>query len=137
MLSGRPSTAARSAGVLMEARHRLRQTSLPTDQTKSYREFNLSFADFGIVYRADLTPVNPPGRKETDLPIAIEPTPIPLPESISAADPGTQLVNYRNEPIPLRIGEKQGGDFVQKQGAAGDMANVFDSKFTAILSRRF
>jgi hypothetical protein len=101
---------------------------IPADQAKSYREFNLSFADFGIVYRADLTPVNPPGRKEADLPIAIEPTPIPLPESISAADPGTQLVNYRNEPIPLRIGENNGGDFVQKQGATGDMANVFDSK---------
>ncbi|HKY04187.1 MAG TPA: copper oxidase, partial [Blastocatellia bacterium] len=108
------------------------------DQAKSFREFNLALADFAIVYRPDLTPVNPPGRKEADLPIAIEPTPIPLPESISAADPGTQLVNYRNEPIPLRIGENQNGSFAQKAGAAGDLANVFDSKthgdpFTPIL----
>ncbi|HWP43958.1 MAG TPA: copper oxidase, partial [Blastocatellia bacterium] len=108
------------------------------DQSKSYREFNLAVADFAIVYRPDLTPVNPPAREEADLPIAIEPQPIPRPEAISAADPGTQLFNYRNEPIPLRIGEKVGGNFVQKQGPAGDMANVFDSEvhgdpFTPIL----
>ncbi|HVF90227.1 MAG TPA: copper oxidase [Blastocatellia bacterium] len=111
---------------------------IPPNQANSYREFNIAFADFAIVYRPDLTPVNPPGRQEAALPIAIEPTPIPLPEIISAADPGTQLVNYRNEPIPLRIGQGSGSTFAQKTGAAGDMANVFDSKthgdpFTPIL----
>ncbi|MEO8435292.1 MAG: copper oxidase [Pyrinomonadaceae bacterium] len=101
---------------------------IPNDQ-KSFREFNLAFADFGIVYTAELQPVNPPGRKEADLPIAIEPTPVPMPEAISAADPGTQLINYRNEPIPLRIGQKTSTDeFVQKPGDAGDLAKVFDSR---------
>jgi hypothetical protein len=106
--------------------------------SKSFREFNLAFADFAIVYTADLKPVNPPGRKEAALPIAIEPT-IPMPEAISAADPGTQLVNYRNEPIPLRIGKYSNGSFVQKTGQAGDLAYVFSSfthndPFTPVLT---
>ena len=100
----------------------------PAAEQKPFREFNLAFADFAIVYTEDLYPVNPPGRKEADLPIAIEPTPNPKPEAISAADPGTQLVNYRNEPIPLRIGEKTSGGFTQKPGDAGDMSKVFDSR---------
>jgi hypothetical protein len=113
--------------------------------SKSFREFNLAFADFAIVYTAGLQPVNPPGRKEADLPIAIEPTAKPLPESISAADPGTQLINYRNEPIPLRIGRYSssgsggGSTFVQKSGQAGDLAYAFSSivhndPFTPVLT---
>ena len=100
----------------------------PPEEQKPFREFNLAFADFAIVYTHDLQPVNPPGRKQADLPIAIEPTPEPHPEAISAADPGTQLVNYRNEPIPLRVGEEgEDGHFQQKPGPAGDLANVFNS----------
>jgi hypothetical protein len=108
--------------------------------SKSFREFNLAFADFAIVYTKGLQPVNPPGRKEADLPIAIEPTDKPLPESISAADPGTQLINYRNEPIPLRIGRYASRDtFVQKSGQAGDLAYAFSSvvhndPFTPVLT---
>ena len=108
--------------------------------SKSFREFNLAFADFAIVYTKGLQPVNPPGRKEADLPIAIEPTDKPMPESISAADPGTQLINYRNEPIPLRIGRYASRDtFVQKSGQAGDLAYAFSSfvhndPFTPILT---
>ncbi|HKR02193.1 MAG TPA: hypothetical protein VJT09_16065 [Pyrinomonadaceae bacterium] len=109
--------------------------------SKSFREFNLAFADFAIVYTAGLQPVNPPGRKEAALPKAIEPTPIPFPESISAADPGTQLINYRNEPIPLRIGKFSNGGttMVQKGGQAGDLAYVFSSRvhndpFTPVLT---
>jgi hypothetical protein len=101
----------------------------PAEEQPPFREFNLAFADFAIVYTADLEPVNPPGRKEADLPIAIEPTAEPHPESISSADPGTQLINYRNEPIPLRIGEKgTSGEFAQKPGDPGDLAKVFDSR---------
>ncbi len=95
---------------------------------KPFREFNLAFADFAIVYTEGLQPVNPPGRKQADLPIAIEPTDKPMPEAISAADPGTQLINYRNEPIPLRIGHKtESSEFEQKPGEAGDLARVFSS----------
>jgi manganese oxidase len=104
------------------------------DPDKSFREFNLSFADFGIVYTADNIPVNPPNAEDKDLPIAIgspvlhDPSQYPRPESISAADPGTQLLNYRNEPMPLRIAsESSPGHFTQKTGPAGDMANVFSS----------
>jgi len=97
---------------------------LPADSTKSYREFNLAIADFAIVYRPDLTPVNPPGRKEVGLPFILEAPAIPQPESISADDPGTSLINYRNEPIPLRIANGN----TQKVGPLGDMANVFRSK---------
>jgi hypothetical protein len=100
----------------------------PSDEQKPYREFNLAFADFAIVYTDDLQPVNPPGRQEAELPIVIEPTPNPHPEAISAADPGTSLINYKNEPIPLRVGEKDAsGNFVQKIGPAGDLAKIFDS----------
>ncbi|MEP6636572.1 MAG: multicopper oxidase domain-containing protein, partial [Acidobacteriota bacterium] len=109
--------------------------------SKSFREFDLAFADFAIVYTRDLQPVNPPGRQEAALPKAIEPTPIPHPESISAADPGTQLINYRNEPIPFRIGQfsGSGNTLVQKNGQAGDLAYVFSSQvhndpFTPLLT---
>ncbi len=105
------------------------------DPDKSFREFNLSFADFGIVYTADNIPVNPPNKEDKALPIVVgspvlhDPSQNPRPESISAADPGTQLLNYRNEPIPLRIAEQSSpGHFEQKTGAQGDMANVFSSQ---------
>jgi hypothetical protein len=109
-----------------------------TEARRYYREYNLSFADFAIVYTRELTPVNPPGAMEAPLPIAIEGPPFPMPESISAADPGTQLINYRNEPIAHRIANDNGGTFTQKTGPAGDMANVFSSTvhgdpFTPIL----
>ncbi|MBV9211569.1 MAG: hypothetical protein JOZ52_13105, partial [Acidobacteria bacterium] len=109
------------------------------DQATPNREFNLAFADFAIVYTPELLPVNPPGFMEAPLPIAVEQPPVPKPESISAGDPGTQLINYRNEPIPLRIGQRDGsGNFVQKTDPSGDMANVFNSSlhgdpFTPVL----
>jgi hypothetical protein len=99
------------------------------DQSPSYREFNLAFADFAIVYTPDLVPVNPPGRDEVGLPNILMPPAVPKPESISAADPGTELINYRNEPMPFRIGAMNAsGNFVQKTGPAGNLANVFRSK---------
>lgn len=100
----------------------------PSERRRYHREYNLAFADFAIVYTRDLLPVNPPGFEQAPLPIAIEQPDRPLPESISAGDPGTQLINYRNEPIPHRIGKEDGaGNFTQKTGPPGDMANVFSS----------
>jgi Tol biopolymer transport system component len=99
---------------------------LPGDATKSYREFNLAIADFALVYTPELKPINPPGRNEIGLPFILEPSAIPQPESISAGDPGTGLVNYRNEPIPLRV--RDGATNTQFTDARGDMANVFRSK---------
>ncbi|MDX6696237.1 MAG: manganese oxidase [Blastocatellia bacterium] len=107
----------------------------------SYREFMLEIGDFAIVYTADDIPVNPPNHKEADdvetavqNPVKFDPTQEPHPESISAADPGTQVMNYRNEPIPLRIakpvGVPPGGtvqEYQQKSGNQGDMAFAFSS----------
>jgi hypothetical protein len=96
------------------------------DQSPSYREFNLAFADFALVYRPDLLPVNPPARELVALPIAVEADlDHPKPESISAADPGTELINYRNEPIPLRI--RNPSTNLQWADARGDMSNVFST----------
>ena len=51
--------------------------------------------------------INPPAKEEAPLPINIQKLaichggdPAPCPEAISAAEPGTMVVNYRNEPIP-------------------------------------
>jgi len=117
---------------------------LTANQARSYREFNLEIADFAIVYTPELQPVNPPNRVEHDPPFIIgsvvidDPSQKPFPEAISAADPGTMLINYRNEPIPLRIGQPAGGAFQQKPGVQGDLAYAFSSvvhgdPFTPIL----
>lgn len=75
-----------------------------------HREYAMAVADFAIVYRPDGTPVNAP----------------PAPEVISAADPGTFLVNYKHEPIPLRISPN--GALPLHADARGDMANLFSSR---------
>ncbi len=51
--------------------------------------------------------------------------PRPCPEAISADDPGTYVVNYRNEPIALRVFDPQTG--TQATGQAGDLAHAFSS----------
>ncbi len=101
------------------------------------REYNLAFADFAILYNADLRPVNPPSRQdELSLPHNVRDGLKPKPEGISTEDPGTRLLNYRNEPIPLRIAEedKESLEYHQKldktgqqTSPEGDMANVFSS----------
>ena len=95
---------------------------------QSYREFLVSIADFALLYDADGKPVNPPTAEEADLPIAIDhPDGVVRPEAISARDPGSMLVNYRHEPIPLRIGRPEGDTLVQKDGDEGAMEHVFNS----------
>ncbi|MBD9361751.1 cupredoxin domain-containing protein [Methylomonas fluvii] len=94
------------------------------------REYNLAFADFAILYNADLRPVNPPSRQaDLMLPHVVRDGLKPKPEGISAEDPGTRLLNYRNEPIPLRVGGEDADslEYRQKTGAQGDMANIFSS----------
>jgi hypothetical protein len=53
-----------------------------------------------------------------------------LPKAISKDHHNPYLVNYRHEPIPLRIGlrDTDGSIKRQKPGLAGDMALVFDSQ---------
>jgi manganese oxidase len=122
-----------------------------SDETKranqTRREFGVAFADFAIVYNTALEPINPENRDLSALYLGRRQVPynMPNPLAISSEDPGTQLINYRNEPIPLRITDitatrtdAQGfevGGFkfsqtectVDQRNCTGDMANVFSS----------
>lgn len=101
------------------------------DKGRTGREFNLAFADFAIVYDKENQPINPPSQIEGGLANPVLPGRIPMPEGISTKDPGTQLINYRNEPIPLRIGtrDKENNQYVQlpESDRRSDLANVFSS----------
>ncbi|XXY23657.1 copper oxidase [Sorangium sp. So ce216] len=98
------------------------------DGRRPFREYNLSLADYAIVYDECGRPVNPPATRAAPLPAAIAHGGL-LREPISWRDPGGGVINYRNEPIPLRIAERScaTGEAVQKSGAAGDMHDVFSS----------
>ncbi|MEZ5933512.1 MAG: multicopper oxidase domain-containing protein [Alphaproteobacteria bacterium] len=76
-------------------------------EPKGQREYNLAVADFALLYTAPPAnlPISPPGRLDHDLPQMVFNSPIPRPEGISVSDPGGQLMNYRNEPIPGRVGQ--------------------------------
>ncbi|BCR04428.1 multicopper oxidase [Desulfuromonas versatilis] len=100
----------------------------------SYREFFLEFADFQLAYDAKGNPINPPVKEEVALPDIIVPadqcpngSAPPCPEAISAADPGTFVVNYRNEPIGLRVSKPAGGFRAQSAGLAGDLSYALSS----------
>ena len=89
--------------------------------------------------------VNPPGKFEVGLPDLIRapfarghcPSPSdsvavtlnpPCPELLSADDPGTMTVNYRNEPVALRV--RDPGTNSQAAGTPGDLSHVFRSNVT-------
>lgn len=110
----------------------------------SYREFLFQFADFQQAYEkggggttANPVPdpaaaINPPARKEVGLPFLVEKAaacpggaPLPCPEAISAADSGTFVVNYRNEPLALRVLDPSTN--AQAQGQAGDLSFAYRS----------
>jgi hypothetical protein len=100
--------------------------------SNSYREFLLAFSDFQLAYTADGNPVNPPARKEVGLPKLVQAAPecpggvsLPCPEAISSEDPGTMSLNYRNEPVALRIRDPLTN--TQAAGEAGDLSHVFRS----------
>jgi manganese oxidase len=104
----------------------------------SYREFLLEFGDFSLAYRNvdefdDGSAVNAPGRKEIGLPhiVAVAPdcpggAPRPCPEAVSAEEPGTMTVNYRNEPLALRIRDPRTN--TQAPGLAGDLSFAYQSR---------
>jgi hypothetical protein len=112
---------------------------ITSDSTKSYREFNLQLQDFTLAYTSAQpinqmganpnAAINPPGKFEDSIPNLLRPpvaktngcpngTPAPCPELVSADDPGTMTVNYRNEPLALRAG---GGGKTQQV----DLADLF------------
>jgi hypothetical protein len=131
-------------------------------QNDSYREFYFEYSDFQHAYKpgvyvgrgqfGDLAPgptadsfrdaVNPSVKVEAGTPFpdilqisALCPngTPRPCPEAISADDPGYLVVNYRNEPVGLRVFDpnKPGPDGrpgAQADGQAGDLAFALQSR---------
>jgi len=125
------------------------QAVIQTQNTAdSYREFMFEFADYTLAYKAGggvdgagnpipdpANVINPPVRDEEDLPINIKKAeqcpggvPLPCPEAVSAADPGTITVNYRNEPVALRVQDPSNNK--QAAGDAGDLSNVYRSDIT-------
>ncbi|WP_395844648.1 copper oxidase [Cystobacter fuscus] len=102
---------------------------LTADPANSFREFALALADFVPAYDECGQPVNPPNHIEGELPSTVAFQTTPMPEAISVTDPGTMTINYRNEPIPLRIGQRTAScaQRTQRTDERGDMANVFRS----------
>ncbi|MEA2602502.1 MAG: manganese oxidase [Acidobacteriota bacterium] len=113
-----------------------------TTPSDDYREFMLEFGDFQLAYEETSTQfpdparaVNPPGRREIGIPDLLA-RPIvcpgnvapPCPEIISAADPGTMSVNYRQEPLALRV--RNPATNGQAAGNAGDLSYAFSSIVT-------
>ncbi len=113
----------------------------------NFREFGLEFQDFTLAYRpggavcpgtngfADFArAVNPPGRElvgphplyenPDHCPTEDDSTgpPRPCPEAVSADDPGMTSVNYRNEPIALRISTTANQ---QAANRAGDLSFAY------------
>ncbi len=95
------------------------------------REFGLAFADFAGVYNLGLEPINTETRDTSmrrfgERQVAVNPS---RPLIISSEDPGTQLVNYRHEPLALRISDVRwssalgGFDYRQSRRRAGDAAD--------------
>jgi hypothetical protein len=115
--------------------------------TRTHREFMFEFADFTLAYQAGfgvlngkpvpdpVHVINPPILEEIGLPFIVENgmvcpngDPAPCPEAISAADQGTMTVNYRNEPVALRV--RNPNTNTQANGAAGDLSKVYKSNVT-------
>ena len=115
------------------------------DRSKSYREFGIQIADFSLAYGAEgfagnagrTPPINPPGKDEDGLPDLLRPplargvcpngidSPalVGCPEIIAADDPGTMLVNYRNEPVALRV--RNPATNAQAADSAGDLSRAY------------
>jgi hypothetical protein len=112
----------------------------------SFREFNLMFADFAPAYRAEAKTfpnpalaINPPGKHHAETnadmhwlvkrpQVCPNGTAPPCPEIVMGDDPGTMLLNYRNEPLALRV--RDPGSNKQAAGDAGDLSLAFSSQVT-------
>ena len=103
------------------------------DPSLTHREFMFEFADFQLAYQANRG-VDGAGNPIPDPNGAIDPPGCPAgfappcPEAISANDTGTMSVNYRNEPVALRI--RNPNTNTQAGGAAGDLSKVYKSNVT-------
>jgi hypothetical protein len=131
-------------GALLGGRHdggpTTWQAVITPPNEPDYREFLLEFADYQLAYEAGnngipdpAKAINPPGREEAGLPdllqrprsCPISNAPPPCPELLSADDPGTMSINYRNEPLALRVRDPQSNS--QAAGQAGDLSFAFSS----------
>ncbi|MEY4675404.1 MAG: hypothetical protein RL148_3188, partial [Planctomycetota bacterium] len=92
-----------------------------TNGIDSFREFCIAIADYAILYDEAGNPVNPPRDETGEI----------TPEAVSSVDPGTMVMNYRNEPVPLRIGQpvSNGSHNIRslKSGDAGRIPYLFSS----------
>jgi manganese oxidase len=118
------------------------QAVISAPNEPDYREFLLAFADFQLAYPRETTTfpspataINPPAKKGIGLPdllarmdVCPGGVPLPCPELLSAAEPGTMSVNYRNEPIALRV--RNPSTNTQSTGQAGDLAFAFSSNIS-------
>ena len=122
-----------------------RANIITNPSSNSYREFLLEFADFQHAYLPGggvdaaghpipdpIKVINPPAKQEDALPFNVKKMvecpggfPLPCPEAISAAEPGTSVVNYRNEPLPLRVRNHLTN--TQMTDISGDLSHVFRS----------
>jgi hypothetical protein len=118
---------------------------ITANNAESYREYLLEFADYQLAYEAGggmdaagkpipdpARVIAPPVKDEVGLPFLVQKAqlcpggvPLPCPEAVSSADPGTMSVNYRNEPVALRARDPQTN--TQAAGEAGDLSNVYRS----------
>jgi hypothetical protein len=118
---------------------------------EEFREFLLALADFQLAYEpgSRVCPdpewgfaqpalaINPPGRKLVGPhPLYEKPDPCPesgedppCPEAVSADDPGTTSVNYRSEPVALRVRDPQTNDQAPHDpGEPGDLAFAYETR---------
>ncbi|HEX6902848.1 MAG TPA: copper oxidase [Thermoanaerobaculia bacterium] len=116
----------------------------------SYREFMIEFADFQLAYEEDSNKcrfdpgfggfrcddpakaVNPAGHEDVGIPKLLARPDVcpngnlpPCPEAISAAEVGTMTVNYRQEPVALRVRDPFTNG--QAAGQQGDLSFAFSS----------
>ncbi|HEX9260883.1 MAG TPA: Ig-like domain-containing protein, partial [Acidimicrobiales bacterium] len=88
-----------------------------------------SYADFPNAVNPSVRQIPAPSPHETDLyffpPDCPGGVPRPCPEAISAEDPGTYVVNYRNEPVGARVFDR--ATATQAAGDAGDLAFAYAS----------
>ncbi len=138
-----PNSSPYAAGVSPDCRN--------GEAAQTRREFGVAFADFAGVYNVALEPINTETPRDVSMrrfgerQVAQRPA---RPLVISSEDPGTQLVNYRHEPLALRIATLDwnptlgGFDYQQSDRRAasaakcaegdrdclGDMANGFSSE---------
>jgi hypothetical protein len=138
---GQPDTSPASLGSV-----RTCPPSQNANQTR--REFGLAFADFAGVYNVALEPINPETPRDVSMRRFGErqvATRASRPIAISSEDPGTQLINYRHEPLALRIADvkldqtdgRRLGGFEYSQTRATVRSSACEKDDLACLAKHF